>query len=199
MREIARQTFPFTFPQQQGRRGGTLYFSAANQLAILAVGTAGQFLKTGGAADGTTAFSAEGANAYYPYTLYTCPHPLTGYSTGSCIAETAGTAGYVITGAAQNSLGVSKVGNGTVTSSPAGINCGAICGYAYDDDTEVTLTGTPDTGYDAATFSGDCSAAGVVTLSTDKNCIVTFNKTEGGGVGTGASFKLGTGASFKLY
>ena len=37
-------------------------------------------------------FSAEGANAYYPYTPYTCPHPLVG--TGSCDSATAGTAGY---------------------------------------------------------------------------------------------------------
>jgi hypothetical protein len=38
-------------------------------------------------------------------------------------------------------LGVS---NGTVTSSPAGINCGSTCSAFYNMNTVVTLTATPD-------------------------------------------------------
>jgi alpha-tubulin suppressor-like RCC1 family protein len=37
----------------------------------------------------------------------------------------------------------SGIGNGTVTSSPAGINCGAACSGTYLDGTVVTLTATP--------------------------------------------------------
>jgi hypothetical protein len=35
-------------------------------------------------------------------------------------------------------------GNGTVTSNPPGIDCGATCSAAYDSGTVVTLTATPD-------------------------------------------------------
>jgi IPT/TIG domain-containing protein len=37
-------------------------------------------------------------------------------------------------------LNVSKTGNGTVTSTPAGIQCGADCSEAYPNGTVVTLT-----------------------------------------------------------
>jgi len=43
-------------------------------------------------------------------------------------------------------LTVSKTGliaSGTVTSSPAGINCGATCSASYTSSTVVTLTATP--------------------------------------------------------
>jgi hypothetical protein len=42
-------------------------------------------------------------------------------------------------------------GSGTVTSTPAGINCGADCEEFYDDGTSVTLTATPG---GSATFVG---------------------------------------------
>ena len=42
---------------------------------------------------GDTEFSSSGANAYYPYTPYQCPHPLTGLS-GSCDEDVAGFTGY---------------------------------------------------------------------------------------------------------
>src|SRR5258708_39276698 len=43
-------------------------------------------------------------------------------------------------------LTVSKtdLGGGTVTSSPAGINCGSTCSASYVSGTTVTLTATPD-------------------------------------------------------
>ena len=42
----------------------------------------------------------------------------------------------------QHTLNISPTGNGSgsVTGSPAGINCGAVCNYAYDYGTTVTLT-----------------------------------------------------------
>lgn len=49
---------------------------------------------TNGLTNGTMSFTADGANAYYPYAMYTCPHPLAGL-TGSC-NSTAGTGGYNI-------------------------------------------------------------------------------------------------------
>jgi len=42
---------------------------------------------------------------------------------------------------------ISKVGNGTVTSAPAGINCGATCSAEFDENEVITLTATPDAGW----------------------------------------------------
>jgi hypothetical protein len=40
-------------------------------------------------------------------------------------------------------VGKTGLGNGTVTSSPAGINCGTACSSDYVINTTVTLTATP--------------------------------------------------------
>ena len=56
-------------------------------------------------------------------------------------------------------LTVSKsgTGSGTVTSSPAGIDCGSGCNYDYPEGTEVTLTASAASGSSFAGWSGDCS------------------------------------------
>src|SRR5439155_9980256 len=40
-------------------------------------------------------------------------------------------------------VGKTGIGRGTVTSTPAGIDCGTSCSAGYDIDTVVTLTATP--------------------------------------------------------
>lgn len=77
-----------------------------------------------------------------------------------------------------NALTITKVGNGTVTSQPAGIACGATCSANYPVATVVTLTATPEAGSKLVGFSGDVGCtSGQVTLNTSINCVVTFETT----------------------
>jgi hypothetical protein len=75
----------------------------------------------------------------------------------------------------QFTLTVTKNGNGTVTSVPAGITCGATCSALYDAGTLVTLTATPDAGWRFDSWTGDADCAdGTVTMDADKTCTATF-------------------------
>jgi uncharacterized protein (DUF2141 family) len=78
-------------------------------------------------------------------------------------------------------LTVTKVGtgSGTVTSSPAGINCGSDCSEAYNEGTNVTLTATASAGSTFAGWSGACSGTGEcsVTMNSDKTVVATFTPT----------------------
>ena len=75
-------------------------------------------------------------------------------------------------------LTVSKAGNGTgsVTSSPAGIDCGSDCSESYADGTSVTLTATPAAGSTFSGWSGACTGIGTCTVAmdADKNVTATF-------------------------
>ncbi|HAZ42430.1 MAG TPA: hypothetical protein DCY52_09195, partial [Methylococcaceae bacterium] len=57
-------------------------------------------------------------------------------------------------------LTVSKSGNGTVTSSPAGIDCGVTCSATYTSGTTINLTAAPATGYLFSGWSGCTSSSG---------------------------------------
>ena len=68
-------------------------------------------------------------------------------------------------------------GTGTVTSSPAGIQCGATCAAAYDQAASVTLTATPAAGSRLAGWSGSgCSGAGTCTvaMAAERSVTATF-------------------------
>jgi Divergent InlB B-repeat domain/Cep192 domain 4 len=77
---------------------------------------------------------------------------------------------------------VTKVGSGSVTSAPAGINCGADCIGDYEPNRVVTLRATPAPGFGFVGFTGACS-----TSST--TCQVTMR---------GATTVTATFASFPL-
>lgn len=89
-------------------------------------------------------------------------------------------------------LMVTKAGNGTVTSSPAGINCGLDCTEAFPDGTAVTLTPTPGVGYVFSGWSGDCTGSGAcsVTVNALKSVTATFTPVP---VGLLSIAKIGTG------
>jgi hypothetical protein len=69
-------------------------------------------------------------------------------------------------------------GTGTVTSTPAGINCGADCSEGYASGTVVTLIATPGAGSAFAGFGGEADCVdGSVTIGQDVSCVATFEQT----------------------
>lgn len=70
----------------------------------------------------------------------------------------------------------SGTGSGTVSSSPAGIDCGSACSAAFASGSAVTLSAAPASGSTFAGWSGACSGAGQCSVSVS------------GAVDVGASF-----------
>lgn len=64
-------------------------------------------------------------------------------------------------------------GQGKVTSAPAAIDCGAICGAAFPPGTSVTLTATPQAPSTFDGWGGACSGTGACTVTVDKALAVT--------------------------
>ena len=63
-------------------------------------------------------------------------------------------------------LSVTTSGNGTVTSSPAGINCGSSCTATFAQGSAVMLSATPSSGNLFSAWQGACADAGSGTLCT---------------------------------
>lgn len=75
-------------------------------------------------------------------------------------------------------LSVNKAGtgSGTVTSAPAGINCGGDCSEDYNSGTNVALTAAPTAGSEFVAWSGACTSAPCsVLMTTARNVTATFN------------------------
>jgi len=74
-------------------------------------------------------------------------------------------------------LTVTIVGNGSVTSNPAGINCGSDCVEVYNYGTIVTLTATPTAISSFTGWSGACTGTAltcILTIDAAKNVTATF-------------------------
>jgi hypothetical protein len=74
--------------------------------------------------------------------------------------------------------GLLGLSDGTVTSSPGGINCGGTCSGSYDMGTVVTLTATPNLPTLIITWEGCDTSAGrscTVTMRGAKNIIAHFS------------------------
>jgi Divergent InlB B-repeat domain len=69
--------------------------------------------------------------------------------------------------AALRKLTVSKAGNGsgTVTSAPAGINCGATCSFTFNQGEVVSLTVTPAAHVEFTGWSGACTGVGACEVT----------------------------------
>lgn len=70
------------------------------------------------------------------------------------------------------SVAKSGAGTGTVTSTPAGINCGVDCDEIYLGGTVVTLTAAPATG---SAFAGWSLGTGSASCTGTATCVVTVN------------------------
>jgi len=72
-------------------------------------------------------------------------------------------------------LTVAVTGTGSVTSSPAGINCPGTCTASFPSGTSVTLSAAAGSGFQFSGYSGACSGTSCqVTLSTDQSVSATF-------------------------
>jgi hypothetical protein len=98
-------------------------------------------------------------------------------------------------------LTVGTVGSGSVTSAPAGIDCGADCIEGYSPGTQVTLSAHPSAGFVLAAWDGCDNPPGAtceLTMSGDKAVTATFNLdttgSGGGGSGDGGG-TAGTGGT----
>jgi phospholipase C len=75
-------------------------------------------------------------------------------------------------------LTVSVTGTGSVTSTPAGINCPGTCTASFPSGSSVTLSASAGTGFQFSGFNGACSGTSCqVTLSSDQSVSATFTST----------------------
>ena len=81
-------------------------------------------------------------------------------------------------GALSNLAVVINAGTGTITSAPAGINCGTTCAAQFSTGTTVTLTATPISPSTAVTWANcdtNSGTACTVFLQADRTVTATFN------------------------
>ena len=102
---------------------------------------------------------------------------------GSCVVSMiqarSVTATFNTSGGGPFTLTVAKAGtgSGSVTSSPAGINCGTDCSESYVSGASVTLTARAARGSTFAGWSGACTGSGscVVSMTQARSVTATFN------------------------
>ena len=90
---------------------------------------------------------------------------------GSSAADPVGSGGPPASSTA--TLTVTLNGTGSVTSNPAGIDCGTACSMSFAQGTSVVLTATAGSGQAFSGWSGACSGAGTCTVMLNADTAVT--------------------------
>lgn len=62
---------------------------------------------------------------------------------------------------------IAGTGEGTITSQPAGINCGSVCEASFPEDETVSLNFSTAPGSSFVGWGGDCSGSGICQLMVD--------------------------------
>jgi hypothetical protein len=118
------------------------------------------------------------------------PTPASGWAFSSWGGACSGSGGCTVTMNAAESvtatfvqdvaLTVNVTGSGSVTSSPAAINCPSTCSANFAAGTQVTLTATPANGWGFSGWGGACSGVGncVVTMNAAQSVTATFAQTQ---------------------
>lgn len=79
-----------------------------------------------------------------------------------------------------NTLSVSKKGSGTITSTPAGIDCGQTCTHSFETGQTITLTASANEGHSFIGWDGDkctdTSNACTFTIDSDVSVSATFSE-----------------------
>ncbi|MGH7321995.1 MAG: PQQ-dependent sugar dehydrogenase, partial [Candidatus Rokuibacteriota bacterium] len=84
---------------------------------------------------------------------------------------------YKITAVKPLTVGRAGTGSGTVTSDPAGIDCGADCAERFPAGTLVALDAVPAAGSLFGGFSGDADCAdGLLTMDAARSCTAVFTQ-----------------------
>jgi len=99
-----------------------------------------------------------------------------------CALPLAGCTGIRQNAAATYQLTVTATGKGTITSSPAGINCPSTCSASFPQNTQVTLTATAASNSFFGGWSGACSGTKTCTVTVTAPAQVTANFNPGYGI-----------------
>lgn len=79
-------------------------------------------------------------------------------------------------------VAVGGSGGGLVTSTPAGIACSGNCSNQFDENTQVTLTATPDTGMNFIAWGGACSGSGSCQVTLTEDTVVSAQFSDPGSI-----------------
>lgn len=125
-------------------------------------------------------FSNLSANQTAEVAVQFCPTAAGLFNSVVTFTSNGGTLIRPLSGATPVRLTVTKSGNGTITSSPAGINCGATCQADFRFGEDVILTATPASNWGFKSWGGDCSGTNptcrIPAMSTNKSVTATFER-----------------------